>query len=57
LINFFETLASKVKHWYVQMNSDATLKYNSQLGFYSSSFLQREHWPEASRQKNSNLNS
>ena|GEM_PF-1671170 len=53
LNHLLKTLASKVRIWYVQMNSNAALKYDSQLGLYSSSFLQRDHWPEASRHKSS----
>jgi hypothetical protein len=53
LNDILKTLASKARSWYAQMNSNAALKYNSQLGLYSSSFLQRDHWPEASRHKSS----
>ncbi len=47
--NWLHLLAVFIKNWYLQMNSNASMKYNSQLGLYSSSFLERDHWPEASR--------
>ena len=53
LNDILKTLASKARSWSAQMNSNAALKYDSQLGLYSSSFLQRDHWPEASRHKSS----
>jgi hypothetical protein len=52
LFSWVRSLALSIKNWYLEMNSNASVKYNNQLGVYSSSFLQRDHWPEISRQQN-----